>query len=290
LTSWHPQGQSDDWGGITFGDTAVGATFDALGNYQGGSAFRYVTVEYAGYGSQGYAIDAPNTALYLDHCTVRHNGAGGARVGGSSSRLLNSLFSANSGGGVHNSGSDVIISGNVFSGNAFPGDLGFFGGGVYNSGFNVTISGNVFSGNAFPGDLDSFGGGVYNAGSSVIVSGNIFSANSAHYGGAIWWSGSGGILYNTIVGNTSSLGSGIYLDSGFPVIRLNALVGNGGYALYNNNGGTTHVDARYNWWGTTDDGTIQGLICDWFDDGNKTIVDYAPYLTTLTADLSAPAK
>ncbi len=261
LTSWHPQGQFEDWGGIMFRDTAVGATFDAQGNYLGGSAFRYVTVEYAGYGSQGYAIDAPNTALYLNHCTVRHNGVGGVHVGGSSNRILNSLFSANSGGGVHNSGS------------------------------NVTISGNVFSGNAFPGDLDFFGGGVYNAGSNVIVSGNIFSANSASYGGAIWWSGSGGILYNTIVGNTSSLGrGGIYLDSGFPVIRLNALVGNGGYALYNNNGGTTHVDARYNWWGTTDDGTIQGLICDWFDDGNKTIVDYAPYLTTLTADLSTPAK
>lgn len=185
-----------------------------------------------------------------------------ARAGGSSSRILNSLFSANSGSGVYNSGSDV------------------------------TISGNVFSGNAFPKSLASYGGGVYNAGSNVIVRGNVFSANSAHYGAAIWWSGSGSILYNTIVGNTSCVGTGggIHLDSGFSIIHHNTLVDNSGYALYNNNGGTTHVDARYNGWGTTDEGIIQGLICDWFDDGNKTIVDYAPCLKTFTTDLIAPSR
>ena len=305
FTSWHPQGRPDDWGGITFADTAVGATFDAQGNYLGGSAFRYVTVEYAGYGSQEYAIQAPNIALYVDHCAIRNNGAGGLQIGGDGSRVLNNTFSSNQGSGVSNSGSNVTISGNTSSGNRAT----YGGGGVYNSGSNVTISGNTFSsnqttyngggvysggsnvtisGNTFSGNQASSGGGVSSSGYEVTISGNTFSGNQ---GGGVWWSGSGSILYNTIVNNTSSGGTGgIYLDSGLPVIRYNALVGNQGYALYNNNGGTTHVDARYNWWGTADDAAIQSLIYDWFDDGNKSIVDYAPYLTSLAADLSASSK
>jgi len=409
FTSWHPQGRPDDWGGITFADTAVGATFDAQGNYLGGSAFRYVTVEYAGYGSQEYAIQAPNIALYVDHCAIRNNGAGGLQIGGDGSRVLNNTFSSNQGSGVSNSGSNVTISGNTssgnratyggggvynsgsnvtISGNTFSGNRATYGGGgVYNSGSNVTISGNTFSGNragsgggvlidygsnvtisgntffsnqansgggvsiysssnvtisgnTFSGNQTNYnGGGVYNSGSNVTISGNTFSSNQTTYngggvysggsnvtisgntfsgnqassgggvsssgyevtisgntfsgnqGGGVWWSGSGSILYNTIVNNTSSGGTGgIYLDSGLPVIRYNALVGNQGYALYNNNGGTTHVDARYNWWGTADDAAIQSLIYDWFDDGNKSIVDYAPYLTSLAADLSASSK
>ena len=45
--------------------------------------------------------------------------------------------------------------------------------------------------------------------------------------------------------------------------------------------------AENNWWGTTDDGSIQGLIYDWFDQASLGILDYTPFLTQ--ANGSAPS-
>ena len=82
FTSWYPQGQKDDWGGIAFGNYAEDASFDESGNYLDGSVLQYTTVEYAGTGSFEHAVDAPDTAVYVDHCTIRYNGSGGLLVGG----------------------------------------------------------------------------------------------------------------------------------------------------------------------------------------------------------------
>jgi len=95
FTSWHAQGQPDDWAGIVFGDTAVDATFDGEGNYLGGSALQYVTVEYARWGSFDYAVDAPDTAIYVDHCTIRYNRGGGLRVGDDGNNITHNTISHN---------------------------------------------------------------------------------------------------------------------------------------------------------------------------------------------------
>lgn len=70
FTSWQVQGQRGDWGAISFSLSALGASFDAAGNYLGGSALRYSTVEYAG--SYSYAVDGNTNAVYVDHSVIRY--------------------------------------------------------------------------------------------------------------------------------------------------------------------------------------------------------------------------
>jgi len=332
FTSSRVQGQQDDWGAIIFADTAVSATFDAAGNYLSGSALQYATVEYAGSGSLAYAVDAPSTAVYVDHCTIRDNGAGGLRVGGRKNYITDNAIRNNSGGnGIVNSGSLVAISGNTISGNTsgYNGggiwNFGSFvairdnvitsnsastgcGGGILNNGSSVTIYNNTLtdnsalancgggisnvgvsssiSGNTISGNSATIGGGVHNSASLVTISDNTVTRNSALWwgGGIAWmsWDSSGNIAYNTIITNTSpGSNGGIYVYYGYPTINYNILQNNSGYAIYNKNDfSPTHLDARYNWWGTVSDAAIQGMIYDWNDDITKSFVDYAPFLTS----------
>jgi uncharacterized repeat protein (TIGR01451 family) len=358
FTSRHVQGQPDDWGGIAFGDTAVDATFDDDENYLGGSALQYATVEYAGWGSFLYAVDAPDTAVYVDHCTIHHNGVGGLRVGGdgtfvrdshvhdsggtgiynggSSTTISGNTVSRSSStdsAGIYNGGSSVLISGNtvsdnssgdpsggggirnhgssvtirsntvdnnsadwgsgggiyndgslvIISSNAINGNTANNGGGIYSSGGSVTIRGNTINGNTANG---AGGGGIYSSGTSLTINGNTIGGNTANGsgGGVYWWTDGGNIIYNTIVSNTSSSDSGgIYVygeGNGSPTVHHNTIEDNQGHDLYNDKGfSSVRLDARYNWWGTADEGAIKGMIFDYWDDGSKGLVDYAPYLT-----------
>ena len=256
FTSWHVQGQPDDWGAIVFGDTATVATFDDDGNYLSGSALQYTTVEYAGWGSFEYAIDAPNTTVYMDHCTIRHNGGGGLRVGGNGNYVTHNTISDNTtntkGGGIYNDGSSTTISENTISNNSADG-----GGGIYNTGSSTAISSNIISNNSTKfssgGGIYNYshfatisentisnnsagdGGGIYNIGSSTTIRDNIISNNSAGFPGG---GGGGGICnddhsYAIISGNTISnnsarfFGGGIYNTSHYPVvINSNIISGN----------------------------------------------------------------
>ncbi len=48
--------------------------------------------------------------------------------------------------------------------------------------------------------------------------------------------------------------------------------------------------AENNWWGTPSESFIQSMIYDWFDDANKALVDYSPYVTApvTNAPISSP--
>jgi len=90
------------------------------------------------------------------------------------------------------------------------------------------------------------------------------------------------VSHNEIVGNCAreGRGGGIYIAGGKPAINYNDIYDNTPYDVYNvNSCGSPHVNATYNWWGTTDEATIQAHIYDWFDDASWGIVDYIPYLT-----------
>jgi hypothetical protein len=437
FTSWHPQGQKEDWGGIAFGQYAEDASFDGSGNYLDGSVLQYTTVEYAGAGGFYYAVDAPDTAVYVDHCTIRHNGSGGLRVGGDENYVTHNTVSQNDGAGIHNAGSPVLITGNIASGNTGSGiyntgALGIIldnttsdnvtsdsGGGIYNSGGgavsdNTVINnqasshgggiynsgGGTVSDNIVADNQASRGGGIYNDGSGTVsgntvtdnqassrgggishtggggtvshntvttntahapdpaygagiyssgactISHNLIAGNVAYYtnspssdkpigggiysvsggvvesnevransasgdracaggvyisdgslhgntivsntaqgnvGGVYWVSSGGEMLHNTVVSNTTSGNTGgLYVLSGYPTINHNGFAANSGLALYNNNvndgDSDTRLDARYNWWGTTDESTVRSLIWDWFDNFDLDFVDYVPYL------------
>ena len=64
------------------------------------------------------------------------------------------------------------------------------------------------------------------------------------------------------------------------VIHQNALHDNTeyNYVLDGNTWNTTTLDARDNWWGTDDPEAIADTIWDFFDDGNRGVIDYTGFL------------
>ena len=48
-------------------------------------------------------------------------------------------------------------------------------------------------------------------------------------------------------------------------------------------------DAKNNWWGVTDDSTVQGKIYDWIDDSTKGTVNYYPYGTSTNTAAPFPS-
>jgi len=257
FTSWHVQGQPGDWGAIAFSDTAVDATFDDAGNYLGGSALQHATVEYAGGGSFDYAVDAPHTAVYVDHCTIQHNGTGGLRVGGNGNYITDNYVHDNTNTGMANDGASAVITGNTASNNG--------GTGISNSGNSVTLDANVVNNNG--------GDGMSNSGTSAIISDNTANSNGSagisnssaatidsniaenNGGYGIANNGAATISENSISGNNG----GINNDSSSAVIESNAILNNTGNGLDNSG---ASVIARRN----VISGNVGGIT--WSEDGD----------------------
>jgi len=103
--------------------------------------------------------------------------------------------------------------------------------------------------------------------------------------------GSGEIEQNLFAFNRSSASNSYTLitEENFSgSLSNNNIFGNAGsYELYNaKNSVSPSLNAKNNWWGTTNDAEIQAKIYDWFDDGTKGVVDYLPFLTS--PDTNAP--
>ncbi|MFM7585033.1 MAG: hypothetical protein ACKO9F_20225, partial [Caldilinea sp.] len=107
--------------------------------------------------------------------------------------------------------------------------------------------------------------------------------------GAIWWRCGGALTHTRIAANTAvSPTGGLFID-GRPVVNHNSLLDNSGYDLdTTSQSGNLRLNARYNWWGTTNDGSIEDAIFDWLDgDITRGFVNYQPYL--LEAPTLSPA-
>ncbi len=235
FTSWHVQKQPDDWGVIAFNATAEDALFDGGGNYLRGSALQYVTVEYGGIeyehttmGRFAYAVDAPQTTLYVDHCTFRNNGSGGLRsVGGyvTHNTISDNSFTAVGdvyGAGISNSGGGVVAYNTVTGNDSAPSSYHSHhsrGVGIYSAGGGV-VAYNTVTGNSANEYQYAYGNGIYSAGGGEVYS-NTVSQNrsedvsSYSYGGGIYSANSGMVFDNTVTDNEayangSSYGGGIY--------------------------------------------------------------------------------
>ncbi len=103
------------------------------------------------------------------------------------------------GGGIYNTGTLILESGNI-SNNHAP-----RGGGIYNAG-TVTLNNGSISNN-----YTSFGGGIYNAGTVTLNSGQI-SSNHAKYGGGIYNAGTVTLNSGHIFSNHAEYGGGIEND------------------------------------------------------------------------------
>lgn len=230
---------------------------------------KYCRIEYA----CSSAINMESASGYVGYSTITNNTSqwweGGIYIERGSATITNNTISNNTGGGIR------------------------IGDPIRPGGGTATITNNTFTNNTAYN-----GGGIYISGRGATITNNTIEYNSARSGGSIYiFRGETSIKYNTI---TDATASAIYLENcDLLYIRTNNLSATG-YAVYNNTG--NNIDARYNWWNTTNSSVIDAKIYDFYDDFNKGKVFYRPFLlapftetvppeapTNLTANGSNPS-
>ena len=224
----------------------------------------------------------------IAECTLAANGSTAVRAASWNCQAYTLQMSAsnvisNMGGGVHLDCVTATLSSSVVLGNR-----SFAGAGISTNGglslTNCIVADNLASGT---------GGALFISGNSTIRNNGILR-NSATDASAIYLEGNDGgeVRQNTLAGNISSgapIPSTIFLKSRV-ALGSNTILGNSARRQLSCDvdKGTTAISAESNYWGTTDDAAIQEAIWDWFDDSNKEIVDYTPFLTA--PDPAAPVS
>ena len=221
---------------------------------------------------------------------------GGILCSGGTTTISNNIISNNKasgyGGGINCYRGTNTIKNNLITNNTSTD----YGGGIMcgDSGTH-TISNNIITGNT----ASDSGGGIYCGGGTFTISQNHVARNSASKASGIrYYSSTDGkdFNYNLFTGNTSTGTSSTYtvFVSSRPLFNYNNLTDNTAtYELWNDNAyGSSNLDAKNNWWGVTDDSSVQGKIYDWIDDSTKGTVNYYPYgtSTNTAAPISPPTN
>lgn len=217
---------------------------------------------------QGFATNQPagNSAFFyvFNNIFYQNNGAAIAICNDYGGAHLESNFIENNGGGISlgNTGSNVKIINNFISGSKSPAYTAGFGVDIYQG--SPIISNNTFANNG--------NGQVSCNGNCSVI--NVFSG------------GAPTVTQNTFIGNW--LDSLIYLNySGSGVYQYNNWTGNHVNHIFTlSNKSITNVVATNNYWGTTDNKTIDNMIYDFWDNFESGEVIYDPILTS--PDQSAP--
>jgi parallel beta-helix repeat protein len=294
-----------DWRYIKF-NSSVDAKLDESGNYISGCIVKYCVVEYGGKDSEG-VIWIENSKPYIAYCLIRENSSRalfsnsnglllegntfersrGVKISGDN-RVIYNTFSELAGDAL-DIGENNVISHNTFEGNE---DYAIYiccdwdnneitdntfsknGGGICFDSYSDsnTIAHNIFSENS--------GTAIYISSSdSNVITGNTFRGNTVGVKGII------SIYYDcediTIKDNviTDNKGTGLYICSSSTVVNHNSIYNNTPYNLhYAEGAGSGDLNARENYWGTTDEFEISKGIYDFFDDGALAIVDYSSFL------------
>jgi len=308
----------NNWGYILFSNSSTDASYDSSGNYTSGSILEYCVVEYAGgvSVSDNGAIRLNNAHPFINYCTISNNTVSGIHAYNISGtlKISNSTITDNKsssyGGGVyvyHTSGGITTISGNTIKGNTATSS---YGGGIYSNSGTVTITNNIISGNTayigggiycnssttiinniISGNTTSgSGGGIYCFSYQVTITNNTISGNSANNATAVYYNSSDGkdFKYNTITGNKATSNTNtyaVYVNT-YPYFNYNNIYSDSSsYEIwFNKSQGSSNLDAENNWWGSSDDTTVQDKIYDFVDDSTKAIVDYSPYATSIRTD------
>ena len=244
------------WGAIGFGDPSTDATFDADGNYTGGSILQHCVFKYAGGVGTSGQIAILNASPLIDSCQIQYGASSGIYVDGAESlKIRNCLIHDNIvsegsqtrvGGGITVKNGTVRITDNIIEANVTRGLR--TAGGIFISEGTVDIIGNTISNNSFSSSLnagtDLVGvGGIYlessNSGGNVDVISNRITGNSASVdggpiaGGIGIVSASGDIDDNTISDNTIG-GNPFDTDNSSAGIFVYGVYGGGPFSITGN--------------------------------------------------------
>ncbi len=222
FTSNQSEPAAGDWAYIFFTDSSTDATYDADGNYTGGSILEYCVIEYA----DSSTLRMDNAHPFINYCTIGNNSASGINAYNLTGtiKITNSTISSK----IYVSGADIVtILSNTI-------------GGIYlNEIVAATISNNTISSGGSGIDMLSSGGivtisnntisnnteGVSVHGDTITISNNTISDNSSSgvtaYGNSV-------IINNNTV--DYSKGRGIYVSGGTIAISNNTISNNTVYA------------------------------------------------------------
>lgn len=158
------------------------------------------------------------------------------------------------------------------------------GGGI--NAIDSVVTDNVVDSNEGAG-----GGGIYAEKSELSSNSIVRNHSRSTFGGGVYFFGSGTITYNTVAHNVSagpSKSAGIYI-SGDPILAYNTIRANRKYGLYTGNPAQSPIlDARNNYWGSSNGEPVPAELYDWFDDSERGLVDYSGQLSR--ADHRAPPE
>jgi hypothetical protein len=267
FTSNNTSPAPSDWGGLRFENTC------------NGSILKYCKIEYGGPGINNAANN-----LVISYNNIENNSAssgdheGGGFYNSGSAIISYSTIKGNSawyGGGIYNRGSAIINYSTISSNYAQT-----HGSGIYNVYGNMNIDHCEIYAN-YGTHPSTEGGGIYNdLDSTVNISRSTIKENSATNGGGIYvWGSTTLFSYCTITGNTAtSEGSGIYITGQITINIKNSNLNNSNYNIYLTS--SSHVNATYNYWGTTDTDLINQSINDYYDSYELGKVIYEPFLTS----------
>ncbi|HJS29615.1 MAG TPA: right-handed parallel beta-helix repeat-containing protein [Anaerolineales bacterium] len=304
FTANNPSGTLGRWAGIFFKDSGTALTHDELVESGLGNYLQYCIVELAG--SEQGAIRIEDSAVFVDHCTVRNNSNAGIRVISNPEfavTISNNVVEHNqfSGDGAGIFGIESTITGNLVRYNYATGD----GAGIYavsNSlvqenlvGYNTSVDdgGGMYAANSSVGDNFIYNnngdeaGGIYSL-NNTLTGNTIVRNHSGRVAAGLYFIGSTPFQQNTVVANTSTPGfayGGVVL-SGTPTVSFNNFYSNSPFDLVVQS--STNIAGENNYWGTADSGTILGRIFDAFDDPNRGLFDFSPFLVDATFPVPPP--
>ncbi len=239
------------------GDTIVfSLNYPAIINLTSGSLLINTDLSIDGPGASNLTIDAsgnpameraitvgPGVTVSISGVTVTGGRGGGTNLGSS----------ANSGGGIFNSGR-LTLSSAVLSDNSTT-SQGIGGGGVFNAGgatltlTNCLVWGNTAGGGTIQQGGLITGGGIRNANSGLLtLIDTTVSNNAAHVGGGIWNNGTLTVTGSTFSGNSAGVdtSTNVVMDGG--AIYVSSAQGTGSItnSTFFNNGAKSHGAAIAN--------------------------------------------
>ncbi len=153
------------------------------------------------------------------------------------------------------------------------------------SGGGICAIRSVLKNNIIADNTAGEGGGIYSEGGTIVN--NLIRDNRSPSGAGLYHLGGGIITRNSFVENRCGGPddcTAIVL-SGNPEIQRNNIIASNGYALkFLSHSLSPDLQAIDNYWGTTDNDTIECLVHDWLENSGVGLVKWKPYLPEKVAD------